>query len=122
MLSLQGFCQHQVLGIGGKCSRKYSALEGYGNQYLPTRIGHKQYTKRPRVRRRKIFFFACGSSEPMRVECVGGAVARVTGTLVASSVQGHRLLQLLGLWSYQSLFFEPLIAGYQKVSLASLCL
>ena len=33
---LQGFWQHQVLrGVGGQGSRKYSALEGYGNQYWP---------------------------------------------------------------------------------------
>ena len=35
-LGLQGFWQHQLLkGFGGQGSRKYSALEGYGNQYWP---------------------------------------------------------------------------------------
>ena len=118
LLSLQGFWQHQVLGIGGKCNRKYSALEGYGNQYWPACIGHEQYMKRPRVHRHKIFFCLWLK----RVECVGGTAAWVAGTLVASSVQGYRLLQLLGLWPYQSLFFKPLVAGDQKVSLASLSL
>ena len=34
----QWFWQHQVLrGVGGWGSRKYSALEGCGNQYWPTR-------------------------------------------------------------------------------------
>jgi len=38
LLRLQGFWQHQVLrGVGGQGSRKYSALEGYGNQYWPIR-------------------------------------------------------------------------------------
>ena len=41
----------------------------------------------------------------MRVDCVGGAVARVAGTLVASSVQGHRLLQLLGAVVLSESFF-----------------
>ena len=36
LLGFQGFWQHQVLrGVGSKGSRKYSALEGYGNQYWP---------------------------------------------------------------------------------------
>ena len=36
LLGLQGFWQHQVLrGVGSQGSRKYSALEGYGNQYWP---------------------------------------------------------------------------------------
>ena len=35
LLGLQGFWQHQVLRrVGGQDSRNYSALEGYGNQYL----------------------------------------------------------------------------------------
>ena len=34
LLGAQGFWRHQVLrGVGGWGSRKYSALEGYGNQY-----------------------------------------------------------------------------------------
>ena len=33
-----GILAHQVLrGVGGLGSRKYSALEGYGNQYWPIR-------------------------------------------------------------------------------------
>ena len=36
LLGSQGFWQHQVFrGVGGEGSRKYSALEGYGNQYWP---------------------------------------------------------------------------------------
>ena len=36
LLGSQWFWQHQVLrGVGGSGSRKYSALEGYGNQYWP---------------------------------------------------------------------------------------
>ena len=38
LLELEGFWQHQVLrGVGGYGSRKYSTLEGYGNQYWPIR-------------------------------------------------------------------------------------
>ena len=36
LLGLQGFWKHQVLrGVGSQGSRKYSALEVYGNQYWP---------------------------------------------------------------------------------------
>ena len=38
LLGWQRFWQHQVLrGVGGQGSRKYSALEGYGNQLWPIR-------------------------------------------------------------------------------------
>ena len=40
-------------------------------------------------------------------------------TLAAPSVQGHGLPPSKELWPYQSLFFEPLVAGNQKASLAS---
>ena len=57
----------------------------------------------------------------MRVECEGGAAAWLVGTLAVPSVQGNGLLLLQELWPYQSLFFfEPLVAGVQKASLASL--
>ena len=64
------------------------------------------------------FFFACVSSAPVRVELEGGAASWL-GTLAAPSVQGHKLALLQELWPYQS-FLEPLIAGNQKASLASL--
>ena len=36
LLGSQGFWQYQVVrGVGRLGSRKYSALEGYGNQYWP---------------------------------------------------------------------------------------
>ena len=65
-------------------------------------------------------FFASGSSAPGRVEHEGGAAAWLVGTLVAPSVQGHKLPLPQELWPYQSLFFKPLVAGDQKASLASL--
>jgi len=71
--------------------------------------------KQPCVYRRKIFFLACGSSAPVRVECEGGTAAWLAGTLVVPSVQGHGLPLPQGLWPYQS-FFEPLVAGNQKTS------
>ena len=65
------------------------------------------------------FFFVCGSSAPVRVECEGGAAAWLAGTLAAPSVQVHKLPPWQELWPYQS-FFKPLVAGDQKASLASL--
>ena len=55
----------------------------------------------------------------MRVEREGGTPARLVETLVAPSVQGHRLPLPQELWPYQSLL-KPLVAGDQKASLASL--
>ena len=128
LLGFQGFWQHQVLrGVGGLSSRKYSALEGYGNQYWPIcssilawrtplpdreawqatvyRVAKSQtLLKRPCTHRCKTFFFACGSSAPVRVEHEGGTAAWLAGTLVAPSVQGRRLPPLQELWLYQSLF------------------
>ena len=66
------------------------------------------------------FFFACGTSAPVRVEREGGAAAWLEGTLAVPSVQRHRLLPRQELWPYQSLFFKLLVAGDQKASLASL--
>ena len=64
-------------------------------------------------------FFACSSSAPVRVEREGGAAAWLARTLVVPILQGPRLPLLQVLWPYQS-FFEPLVAGDQKTSLASL--
>ena len=58
----------------------------------------------------------------MRVECEGGTAAWLVGTLAVPGVQGHRLSPLQELWPYQNLFFESLVAGGQKASLASLSL
>ena len=67
-------------------------------------------------------FFACGSSAPVRVEHEGGAVAWLVGTLAGPSVQGHGLPPPQELWPYQGLLFEPVVAGNQNASLASLSL
>ena len=75
--------------------------------------------KQPCMHRRNIFF-ACGSSAPVRAECEDSAAAWLAGTLAAPSVQGHGLPLPQELWSYQSLFFKPLVAGDQKASLAGL--
>ena len=66
--------------------------------------------------------FACGSSAPVGVEHEGGEAAWLAGTLVVPSMQAYGLPLPLPqkLWPYQSLFFQPLVAGDQKVSLASL--
>ena len=52
----------------------------------------------------------------------GDTAAWLAGTLVVQSVQGHGLPPPQELRPYQSLFFEPLVAGDQKASLASLSL
>ena len=62
------------------------------------------------INTRLFFFFfpACGSSAPVRVEHEGGGSAWLVGTLVAPSVQGHRLPPWQELWPYQSLFLSLL--------------
>ena len=65
------------------------------------------------------FFFACGSSAAVRAECEGGIVAWVVRTLVAPSVQGQTASAVKAMALSESIF-EPLVAGDQKVSLASL--
>ena len=66
-------------------------------------------------------FFACGSSAPVRVEREAGTAAWLAGTPVVPSVQRYALPPPQELWPYQSIF-EPLVAGDQKASLASLSL
>ena len=58
----------------------------------------------------------------MGIECEGGTAAWLSGTLAATSMQGHRLPLLQEFWPCQSLFWGPLVAGDQKASLASLSL
>ena len=56
----------------------------------------------------------------MRVKHEGGAGACLGGILVAQSVEGHGLPPPQELWPYLESFFEPLVAGDQKASVASL--
>ena len=81
------------------------------------RVGH--YQSEPAWIDARLFF-TCGSSAPVRVEHEGGAAAWLEGTLAVPSVQRHRLLPRQELWPCQSLFLEPLVAGDQKASSASL--
>ena len=55
----------------------------------------------------------------MRVEREGGPAAGLSGTLATPSVQGQGLPLPQEAWPRVS-FFEPLVAGDQKASLASL--
>ena len=64
--------------------------------------------------------FACGSPDPVRVECEGGTAAWLVGTLVVPNVQGHRTASAAGVMALSESFFEPLVASDQKASLASL--
>ena len=134
LLGSQGFWQHQVpRGVGGKGSGKYSALEGYGDQYWPIRsstlawrsplpdkrsvAGHslqsRTLLKRPGHRGTR-HFFACGSSAPVRVEHEGGTAAWLVGTLAVPSVQGHGLPPQQELWPYQSLFSSLLYLAIRR--------
>ena len=63
--------------------------------------------------------FACGSSAPVGVECEDGTAAWLVRTPVVPSEQRQPPPQES--WPYQSIF-EPLVAGDQKASLASLSL
>ena len=56
----------------------------------------------------------------MRVERECGTAAWVEGTLVAPSVQRHELPLPKGVMALTESFLEPLVAGDQKASLASL--
>ena len=122
LLGSQGFWQHQVLrGVGS--GRKYSALEEYGNQYWPIYSSilawrtlsltempgrpHPQGCKESEITKvgdhparidARLFFLACGSSDPVRVECEGGTAAWLVGTLEAPSVQAHGLPPSQELW------------------------
>ena len=126
--------------LAAKGSRNYSALEGPGNQYWPIHSSvlawrtplpdreawqatvhrvtkSRTLLKRPCMHRHKTFF-AHGSSALGKVECEGGpaawpAGAKCAGTWTASTT---------GVMTLSESFFEPVIAGNQKASLASLSL
>ena len=65
-------------------------------------------------------FFACGSSAPVRVEREGDTAAWPAGTLVAPSGTGTLIASTTSIMALSESFFEPLAAGNQKASLASL--
>ena len=59
----------------------------------------------------------------MRVEHESGITAWIEGTLAVPSVQGHGPpLTHTGVMAPSESFYEPLVAGDQKTSLASLSL
>ena len=119
------FWKHLVLrGVGGEGSRKYSALEGYGDPYWPihfsflawrtplaekpgrpqsteSQAGHDQSNP---VHIDTRCSFACGSSAPVDVEGEGGTAASLVGTLAGQGVQGHGLPLPQELWPYQGPF------------------
>ena len=55
----------------------------------------------------------------MRVECEGDAAAWLAGTL-AAQCSGTQTASTPGVMALSECFFEPLVAGDQKASLASL--
>ena len=96
---------------------QYSCLENRPLCLRSRRVGHNQSDLAHTDAR----LFLPVSAQPQRVECEDGMVSWLAGTLVAPSVQGHRVPQPQELWPYQS-FFKPLVAGDQKASSASLSL
>ena len=56
----------------------------------------------------------------MRVEHEDGSAPWPAGTLVASSVQGTWTASVADVRALSESFFEPLVTGNQKASLASL--
>ena len=56
----------------------------------------------------------------MRVDCEGDAAAWLAGTLAVPSVQGTQTASTARVMALSESFFKPLVAGDQKVSLASL--
>ena len=63
--------------------------------------------KRPCARRR-LTFFACGSSALVRIEREGGAATWLAEILAAPSVQGHGVPSPQELWPHQSLLLSLL--------------
>ena len=76
------------------------------------------------VSQHKTFFvFACGCSAPVRVEREGDAAAWLAGTLAAPwQVFRDTNCLVAGVLAPSESFLEPLGAGDQKASLASLSL
>ena len=66
--------------------------------------------------------FACGSSAPVRVQRESGASAWLAGTLAVPSVQQQLTAFAAGVMALSESFFEPLVTGDQKASLANLSL
>ena len=74
-------------------------------------------TKVTCTHRRKIFF-ACGSSAQVKVEREGGAAAWLTPS--GAKYAETWTASTPGVMALSESVFEPLVAGGQKVSLASL--
>ena len=92
------------------------AWQGTVYRVAKSRTGLKQ----PCEHKHKPFFSPCGNSAPVRVDCEGDAAAWLAGTLAVPSVQGTQTASTAGVMALSESFFEPLVAGDQKVSLASL--
>ena len=93
--------------------------DGKAWQATVHKVGHDQSD--PICIDARLFFLACGSSAPVRVECEGGSAAWLVRILAMPTVQAHGLPPLQELCPHQSLF-KPLVAGDQKASLATLSL
>ena len=63
--------------------------------------------------------FACGSSALVRVEHEGGAAAWLVARPWHRQVAGTQAALIAGVTALSECFFEPLVAGSSKASLAS---
>ena len=148
LLGSQGFWQHQVRrGIDGQGSRKYSALEGYGNQNWPIcfsilvwwtpsltdKPDRPQSTGSQRVRQdrsnpacinTRIFFFFFSlwqlcPSESWAWRWCNCLACRDAGSTKCSET---RTTSMAGVMALSESFSEPVVGDNQKASLASLSL
>ena len=144
LLGSQWFWQHQVLrGVGRLGSSRYSALEGYDNQYWPVHSsilawktpmtenpGRPQSTESQRAEHdrsdpvcidAKLFFFfslwqlcPCEGWAWRWCSCLGH------GDPGCTKRPGTWMASAPGVMALLESFFEPLIAGDQKASLVNL--
>ena len=72
------------------------------------------------MRRDTRLFFACGSSAPVRAKHEGATACLACGDPGGSKCAGTWTASAAGVMALSESFFEPLAAGDQKASLASL--
>ena len=137
LLGSQGFWQHQVLrGVGGQSSRKFSALEGCGNQYWPGHSSILAWRTPDRQAWQDTVYRGTKSWTGPKWPCVHGHFFWPVAALPQweLSVKGAQLLGLQGPWWCQvwretdcsrvkalsQSFSEALVAGDRQASLVSL--
>ena len=121
---LKQLSMHACIGEGNGNPLQYSCLENpltdrESWQATVYRVEKSRTLLKQLCTQRPKTLFSCVSPSPVRVEHEVGTAAWLVRTLAAPNVQEHGLPPPQDLWRYQSLF-EPLVAGHQKASMASL--